>query len=107
MDLTIPQLRAPIVAGAANNQLAEDQHGVVLVEREVLYAPDYVINAGGIINGSGEILGRYDGDAARAQVDRIGETLTQVFERAASTREPTNHIADRMAEERLAAARGT
>ena len=52
-DRTIPELRASIVAGAANNQLAEDRHGAALVERGILYAPDYAINAGGIINGHG------------------------------------------------------
>ncbi len=104
-DLTIPELRASIVAGAANNQLAEDRHGEALLERGILYAPDYVINAGGIINGAGEILGHYDRDAALAQIDRIGQTLTDVFERSGSAQEPTNIIADRIAEERLAAAR--
>lgn len=106
-DVTIPQLRAAIVAGAANNQLGEDRHGEMLLQRGVLYAPDYVINAGGIINGAGEILGDYDRAASLAQIDRIGQTLTAVFERSASSDEPTNRIADRMAEERLAAARAS
>jgi leucine dehydrogenase len=106
-DVTIPQLRAAIVAGAANNQLGEDRHGEALLQRDILYAPDYVINAGGIINGAGEILGHYDPDASLAQIDRIGETLTKVFERSDSSAEPTNRIADRMAEERLAAARAS
>jgi len=104
-DVTIPELQAPIVAGAANNQLAEDRHGESLLERGVLYAPDYVINAGGIINGSGEILGRYDREASLRQIERIGQTLSHIFERSEASHESTNCIADRMAEERLAAAR--
>ncbi len=106
-DVSIPELRAAIVAGAANNQLAEDRHGQALLERGILYAPDYVINAGGIINGAGEILGHYDREASLAQIDRIGQTLADIFERADATHESTNRIADGMAEERLAAARAS
>ena len=80
-DGTVPRLRAGIVAGAANNQLAEDRHGEALRARGILYAPDYVVNAGGVINVSCEVAGPYDRDAALAKVSAIGPTLAEVFRR--------------------------
>ena len=99
-DVSIPAIKAKIVAGAANNQLARPQHDRALMERGIVYAPDYCINAGGII----DIF--YEGpdyDAARvdAHLERIGATLTEIFARAAAERRPTGEIADRMAEERF------
>lgn len=102
-DRTIPEIAAAVVAGAANNQLAEDRHGRWLQERGILYAPDYVINAGGIINIACE-LGGYDRDRALARTSRIYDTLTGIFARADRERLPTNAIADRIAAERLDAA---
>ena len=99
-DQTIPQLRARVVAGAANNQLAEDRHGDALRERGILYAPDYVINGGGIINISYE-FGGYDRERALAHTARIYDTLLDIFSRADDDRVATNLVADRMAEERL------
>jgi len=99
-DRTLPQLKAGIVAGAANNQLALPRHGQALLDRGILYAPDYVINAGGII----EIYyegADYDERKVRAHLDRIGQTLVTVFERAKQEKRPTGEIADRMAEERF------
>ncbi len=98
-DNTIPQLKARIIAGAANNQLAESRHGRVLLERGVLYAPDYVINAGGIIDIYYEGARSTTWATARAHLDDIGITLTQIFERSNSEKVPTGEIADRMAEE--------
>lgn len=106
-DDTIPDLRAPVVAGSANNQLAEPRHGAALAERGVLYAPDYAINAGGIINVSHESTrtGRpYDRQAAFAHIARIHDTLGRIFEIADAERIPTSVAADRLAEERLRAA---
>jgi len=97
-DITLPMLRAPVIAGAANNQLATPRHGTVLMQRGVLYAPDYAINAGGIIEIYHETHG-YDEAKAKAHLDRIGTVLTQIFERAAAEKQPTHVIADRMAEE--------
>ena len=97
-DRSIGELKAPIVAGAANNQLARPAHDRVLLDRGVLYSPDYVINAGGIIEIYHETVG-YDDTRARAHLDRIGATLTSIFERAAAQNRPTGEIADRMAEE--------
>ncbi|MEK6806953.1 MAG: Glu/Leu/Phe/Val dehydrogenase [Pseudomonadota bacterium] len=97
-DKTIPQLKAKVVAGASNNQLAEPRHGRALLDRGILYAPDYAINAGGIIEIYHETHG-YDEKKARAQLDHIGVTLTQIFERSKSEKSPTGEIADRMAED--------
>lgn len=99
-DSSIPQLQATVVAGAANNQLAESRHDRVLAERGILYAPDYVINAGGIIDIFYEGP-QYDHDKVKAHLDRIGETLATIFDRAKSGGQPTGEIADRMAEERF------
>jgi leucine dehydrogenase len=100
-DDTIPQLKAPIVAGAANNQLAEDRHGAALKDRGIVYAPDYVINAGGIINISHEGPA-YQKQAAFEHVAGIHETLLDIFARADADGVPTSLTADRLAEERIA-----
>lgn len=103
-DRTIPALKASIVAGSANNQLAEDRHGDVLATRGVLYAPDYVINAGGIINIAHE-GDSYNAAVAFEHVRRIGDTLGNLFKRADAERVTTSLMADRMAQEVLAKAR--
>ncbi len=101
-DRTIKQLKCSIVAGAANNQLAEDRHGTMLKEKGILYTPDYVINAGGIINISLEKDGTvYDKQAAFDQVDKIYNTLLEVFETAEVNGKTTNVIADEMAREKI------
>lgn len=102
-DDTINRLKCTIVAGAANNQLAEDRHGEELMQKGILYAPDYVINAGGIINISFEE--NYSLENALAKVDEIYETLTEVFDTSAREGNTTNHIADQLARERIARAR--
>ena len=102
-DATVPQLRAAIVAGAANNQLENARHGAALAARGILYAPDYVINAGGIINISFEGDG-YDPARAMARTEGIHETLLRIFAVADAERQPTNAVADRLARERIAAA---
>ncbi len=99
-DQTIDQLQAPIVAGSANNQLAEPRHGVELMRRGVLYAPDYVINAGGVINISHEGPD-YDKQAAIDHVARIFDTLREIFGRAEAAGISTSEAADRLAKERL------
>jgi len=102
---TIPRLRCPIVAGAANNQLANDSMGADLMQRGILYAPDYAINAGGLINVAQEVVG-YDADKSRARTLKIYDTILEIAERARRAMQPTNVIADKMVEERLARARG-
>ena len=103
-DASIETLKAKIVAGSANNQLAERRHGEALRERGVLYAPDYVINGGGLINISYEsqIAGApYDKAKAYAHIARIGDTLTQIFELAEREGVATSLAADRIAENRF------
>jgi leucine dehydrogenase len=100
-DETIPQIKATIVAGAANNQLAdEDKHGRQLLERGILYAPDYVINAGGLINVYQELKG-YDEKAAKAKAKGIFDTLIEIFERSTKENKPTNETSDAIAEQRI------
>jgi leucine dehydrogenase len=100
-DSTIPRLRAAIVAGAANNQLAEPHHGELLMKRGIVYAPDYAINAGGLINVAQEVAG-YDAERARARTLRIYDTILEVVQRAEREGIPTDRVADRMVEEILA-----
>ena len=94
---TIPQLRAGIVAGAANNQLGGAADGTPLVERDVLYAPDYVINAGGIISVAREYLGQSSEDQVRVEVSRIPARLRDIFVEAQETKRATNRVADDLA----------
>ncbi|MEQ9326977.1 MAG: Glu/Leu/Phe/Val dehydrogenase dimerization domain-containing protein [Rhodospirillales bacterium] len=99
-DRTIPQIAAPIIAGSANNQLAEDRHGRELLERGKVYVPDYVINAGGVIDIALENDPR--GEAAiMERVAQIGDTVAAILEEASLLGVPTNEVADRMAEERF------
>jgi leucine dehydrogenase len=104
-DDTIPRLACDIVAGSANNQLADpDRHGRMVQERGILYAPDYVINAGGLINVYGELKG-WRPERARRKAADIHTTLLRIFERAREGGLPTSEAADRVAEERLDRAR--
>ncbi len=103
-DTTIPKLKVEIVAGAANNQLLEDRHGDELERRNILYAPDYVANAGGVINVYGEVAG-WDEQRAHEKADEIYDTILKVFDIAEAKRIPTYEAADRLAEQRLAEAR--
>jgi leucine dehydrogenase len=100
-DKTVDKIHAKIIAGAANNQLARDEHGAALKARGILYAPDYVINGGGIIRVAGQIFEWTDAEVER-RVLGIADTLTQIFKRADQEGKPTNVIADRIAEERMA-----
>ena len=101
-DKTIPKLKAKIVAGAANNQLAEPRHGDDLHARGILYAPDYAINAGGLVNVAQEVVG-YDEKAARENTLEIFDTIYEIAERSKRLNAPTYKIADIMVEEKLAA----
>jgi len=98
---TIPAIRARVVAGAANNQLAEERDGAALQLAGVLYAPDYVINAGGIIS----VAREYNGGATEAQViseiHGIPARLAEIFDRSRRDGRPTNAVADQMARERI------
>ncbi|MBN9653602.1 leucine dehydrogenase [Halobacillus litoralis] len=99
-DETIPQLKAKVVAGAANNQLKETKHGDILHEKGIVYTPDYVINAGGVINVADELHG-YNKDRAMKRVETIYDNVSRVFEISRRDNIPTYAAADRMAEERI------
>ena len=96
-SVTIPNLKAKIIAGAANNQLSTENDGARLADRGILYAPDYVINAGGIINVAYEYFDKGNEDHVRAEVEKIPGRLTAIFEEAGKTGKPTNLIANEMA----------
>ncbi len=102
---TIPDLGCEAVVGSANNQLADDSCIQLLAEKGVLYAPDYVVNAGGVINIAEELRG-YHRERAYANVRRIFETTTAILETADAEGIPTAVAADRLAERRIAALAG-
>lgn len=95
---TVGQIKAGIIAGTANNQLASPDMGQALMDRGILYAPDYVINAGGIIAVYYQLEGQRDPAVEREHVGRIGGVLRQIFELSDQEGVPTNLVADRMAE---------
>ena len=99
-DETIPLLKVSIVAGAANNQLAKSIHGAALLKRNILYAPDYAINAGGLINVANELEG-YNRERAFKQAEGIHDTLLAIFKMSKDEGIPTNEASDRLAEERI------
>ncbi|MGC8120270.1 Leu/Phe/Val dehydrogenase [Marinobacter sp. VGCF2001] len=99
-DRSIPGIKAGIVAGAANNLLDRPEHDALLKQRNILYAPDFAINAGGIIDVFYERTGGSP-DTIRAHVDTIGDTLAEIFTRSDRTGLPTGEIANELAEERF------
>ena len=103
-DGTLRRLRCSIVAGAANNQLEEDRHGDALDAKGILYAPDYVINAGGLINVYGELVG-YGLETAKEKARGIYGTLLSIYDIAEEEAIPTYRAADRLARERIRKAR--
>jgi leucine dehydrogenase len=101
---SIPRLRTGIIAGGANNQLQTDEDGRRLAEAGILYAPDYVINGGGIINVASEFYGDVDEDEVMNRVAAIGPRLTGIFQEARDSGRPTNEIADAQARRIIAEA---
>src|SRR5260370_28066485 len=101
-DQTISELKVDIVAGGANNQLAEERHGDMLEERNITYAPDYVINAGGLVNVNAELEG-WTMERARNKAGEIYDTILMVFDIANEGSMPSYPAADRLAERRLSA----
>ena len=99
-DDTLKRLKVEIIAGGANNQLAEERHGVELEQRGMLYAPDYVINGGGVINVYGELMG-WDHDRAKRKAAQIYDTLLSIFATAKSQKIPSYQAADHVAEARI------
>jgi len=101
-DDTLARLKVEIIAGGANNQLAEERHGRALEERGLMYAPDYVVNGGGVINVYGELEG-WSAERAQRKAGDIYDTTLRVFAIAAQEKIPSYLAADRLAEERIAA----
>jgi leucine dehydrogenase len=99
-DETIPQLKAKVIAGSANNQLKDTRHGDIIHEMGIVYAPDYVINAGGVINVADELYG-YNQERAMKKVEQLYTTIEKVIEISKRDGIPTYVAADRMAEERI------
>ena len=102
---TIPRLTARVIAGGANNQLLTDADGEELHRRGILYAPDYVVNAGGIINVSAEIGAPYSEARAREKTERIYEIMGRIIAASGEREISTAAAADRLAEERLESVR--
>lgn len=98
---TIDEIKAKIIGGAANNQLATPDMGVGLKERNILYCPDYVLNGGGIINVAAELSGTYDPSWVDGKLDKLAETLREIFTQSKKNDRPTNEIADEMARVRI------
>ncbi|MFC0598512.1 Leu/Phe/Val dehydrogenase [Streptomyces palmae] len=103
-DETVPVLTAKVVCGAANNQLAHPGVEKDLADRGILYAPDYVVNAGGVIQVADEMHG-FDFDRAKAKATKIFDTTLAIFKRAEADGVPPAAAADRLAEQRMAEAR--
>jgi leucine dehydrogenase len=95
---SIPRIKAAVIGGAANNQLATEQDGQELFDRGILYAPDYVINGGGIISVSMEYMGNKTENEVHDQIALIPERLKDIFSRSEKQQKPTNAVADAMAE---------
>jgi leucine dehydrogenase len=101
-DQTVERLKCKIVAGSANNQLKEEKHGEMLEQKGILYAPDYVINAGGVINIADELYG-YKRERAMQKVETIYDNILNVFKISKMERIPSYLAADRLAEMRIEA----
>jgi leucine dehydrogenase len=100
LDLdTVPGLRVPVVAGAANNQLASDLAADALLERGIVWAPDFVINAGGLIAVEDELHG-FDRSRVERSIERIGDTLDEIYDRASAAETNTLIAAQQLAVER-------
>ena len=97
---TVEEIVAPVVAGAANNQLVSPAHGARLRQRGILYAPDYAINAGGVIEIASQRAGR-DQRTKQRHLDAIALTLQEIFELADESDQTTAAVADQVAEERF------
>jgi len=100
-DDTIDRLHCKAIAGSANNQLAEERHGDILDTRGILYAPDYVINSGGLINVADELEG-YQPERARKKVEGIYDIMLDLYRRSETDNIPSYQAADKMAEARIA-----
>jgi leucine dehydrogenase len=96
----IARLKVKVIAGAANNQLAKEEFGQILVDKGILYAPDYVINAGGVIDIFHQSISSSD-KGLRDHIEKISDTLLEIYHRAESQGIATNIVANQIAEERF------
>jgi len=102
-DATIPKFKFKIIAGGANNQLADEaRHGQMLIEKDIMYAPDYAINAGGLINVYNELEG-YSQERSLKQAEGIYDTILKIFAISKRDKVPTYEASNRLAEERITA----
>lgn len=99
-DDTIERIKAKVIAGSANNQLKENRHGELIHEKGIIYAPDYVINSGGVINVADELTG-YNRNRVLKKVESIYTILSSVFKISRQNNIPTSVAADKMAEDRI------
>ncbi|ACB85914.1 Leu/Phe/Val dehydrogenase [Natranaerobius thermophilus] len=104
-DFTVEKLKCSIIAGAANNQLKEEKHGRMLFDKGILYAPDYIVNAGGLIQVSDEI-GGHNKDRIRKKTERIYDILLQVFKISREENITPQEASDKLVEERIATVKG-
>ncbi len=105
-DQTIPELRCKIVCGSANNQLGEERHGDLLQQRGILYAPDYIVNTGGLLAGLDSLNpGGFNRQRAMEQVSRLYDAMENIIAISKAQNIPTNRAADVLAEQRIAAIR--
>ncbi|WP_137167705.1 Glu/Leu/Phe/Val dehydrogenase dimerization domain-containing protein [Salinimonas lutimaris] len=100
-DTTLPTIKARVIGGAANNQLAREEIGDILHKQGILYAPDYVLNAGGIIDIYHQRMESSSNEALRAHIEEIGDTLKEIYTRADAEQKATNRVANVIAEERF------
>ena len=104
---SIPTIRAKVIAGAANNQLETDIDGQALADRGILYAPDYVINGGGITSCCFEYFGGDSDAETRASIEQIPQRLLDIYREATETGRPTNAVADDLARRLVAAGKAS
>jgi len=100
-DHNIPQIRAKLICGLANNQLAEDRHGAALMECNIAYVPDYVVNAGGMMGASTVIFEQPSHAASLERIHSLNNTIAEILLRAKTEGKPSSQIADLMAQERI------
>ena len=100
-DHNIPQIRAKLICGLANNQLAEDRHGAALMECNIAYVPDYVVNAGGMMGASTVIFEQPSHAASLERIHSLNNTIAEILLRAKTEGKPSSQIADSMAQERI------
>jgi len=98
---TIDRIKAKIIAGAANNQLSTREMGAELLKRGKVFAPDYVLNAGGIINAMGEIAGDFNPEWVQGKLAGLEQTLGEILDQSDREGRPSNMIADEIARQRI------